>query len=75
MAITLLSALLGGALFMLLHLPLPWLLGPMLASLIGSNTKKRYFEWPGRFRNTGMIIVGYTIGLSLSPPLLLMRPN
>lgn len=51
---------------MLLHLPIPWLLGPMLAVLIGSNTFKNCFAWPGKLRDTGMIIVGYTIGLSLT---------
>ncbi|MRN54497.1 AbrB family transcriptional regulator [Paenibacillus monticola] len=65
-AFTLLSALTGGALFMLLHLPIPWLLGPMIATLIGSNIAKKYYVWPGPIRNTGMIIVGYTIGLSLT---------
>ena len=64
--ITLCSALAGGALFSLLHLPIPWLLGPMLTSLVGSNIVKKYYSWPGQMRNAGMIIVGYTIGLSLT---------
>lgn len=64
--ITLLTALAGGELFMLLNLPIPWLLGPMLATLIGANLAKQYYQWPGQVRNTGMIIVGYTIGLSLT---------
>lgn len=55
---------------MLLGLPVPWLLGPMIATLIGSNLGKRYYSWPGPLRNTGMIIVGYTIGLSLTAPAL-----
>lgn len=64
--ITLITALAGGAIFMLLHLPLPWLLGPMIAVLTGSNLRKQVYIWPGQIRNTGMIIVGYTIGLSLT---------
>ena len=64
--ITLVTALAGGGIFMLLHLPLPWLLGPMIAVLIGSNLRKQVYVWPGQVRNTGMIIVGYTIGLSLT---------
>ncbi|MFC0335626.1 AbrB family transcriptional regulator [Paenibacillus sepulcri] len=56
----------GGLLFKLLHIPIPWLLGPMIAVLIGSNLMKERYAWPGFFRNTGMIIVGYTIGLSLT---------
>ncbi|BCG59465.1 AbrB family transcriptional regulator [Paenibacillus sp. URB8-2] len=63
---TLLTGILGGVLFTLLRLPIPWLLGPMLAVLIGSNTAKGYYGWPAAVRNTGMIIVGYTIGLALT---------
>ncbi|MBW4080488.1 AbrB family transcriptional regulator [Paenibacillus sp. S150] len=64
--ITLLTALAGGGAFMLLGLPLPWLLGPMIATLVASNLLKNYYAWPGQVRNAGMIIVGYTIGLSLT---------
>ncbi|UQZ37104.1 AbrB family transcriptional regulator [Paenibacillus sp. PK3_47] len=66
--ISLLTALAGGGLFMLLKLPVPWLLGPMIATLIGNNVFKKHYEWPGQIRNAGMIIVGYTIGLSLTAP-------
>lgn len=68
--ITLLTAALGGLLFQLFNLPLPWLLGPMLASLIGSNAAKDYYAWPSLPRNAGMIIVGYTIGLAMTAPAL-----
>ncbi|GGD84763.1 AbrB family transcriptional regulator [Paenibacillus nasutitermitis] len=64
--IALVTAIAGGMLFELLHTPIPWLLGPMIAVLIGSNLLKDRYEWPGLFRNTGMVIVGYTIGLSLT---------
>ncbi|MEK5446254.1 AbrB family transcriptional regulator [Paenibacillus sp. FSL R7-0331] len=70
LAITLMTALAGGGIFMLLNLPVPWLLGPMIATLIGSNLRKQYYNWPSPLRNTGMIIVGYTIGLSLTAPAL-----
>jgi uncharacterized protein len=63
---SLVTAVIGGTVFNLLHLPIPWLLGPMIAVLIGSNTFKGRYEWPGQVRNAGMIIVGYTIGLSLT---------
>ncbi|WP_052410235.1 AbrB family transcriptional regulator [Paenibacillus durus] len=65
-AVTLLTGAIGGVLFMLLRLPIPWLLGPMMAALIGSNVTKGYFVWPPAARNTGMIIVGYTIGLAMT---------
>lgn len=63
---SLVTALIGGILFKLLHLPVPWLLGPMLAVLVGSNLMEDRYEWPQQFRSIGMVIVGYTIGLSMT---------
>jgi membrane AbrB-like protein len=51
---------------MLLHIPIPWLLGPMIAVLIGTIAMKGRYDWPSPIRNSGMIIVGYTIGLSMT---------
>ncbi|WP_123039551.1 AbrB family transcriptional regulator [Cohnella candidum] len=64
--VTFLTALIGGVVFKLLHIPVPWLLGPMLAVLAGSSVRKNLFRWPGPIRNAGMIVVGYTIGLSMT---------
>ncbi|MBM7600972.1 membrane AbrB-like protein [Virgibacillus halotolerans] len=64
--IRLISAVIGGALFMLLHIPVPWLLGPMVCMAIGTNIMKRDFVWPRAIRNSGMMIIGYTIGLSMT---------
>lgn len=60
------TAVLGGVAFKLLQLPIPWLLGPMITVLIGSNVFKSRYEWPGPLRNGGMIAVGYTIGLAMT---------
>ncbi|NQX58328.1 AbrB family transcriptional regulator [Paenibacillus qinlingensis] len=64
--VALITALLGGYLFQLLHIPIPWLLGPMIAVLLGSNVFKERYAWPTPIRNAGLIIVGYTIGLSMT---------
>ncbi|GGB60311.1 AbrB family transcriptional regulator [Virgibacillus dakarensis] len=64
--LTLITAVIGGVLFTLLHVPVPWLLGPMVAVVIGTNVMNRVYVWPSSIRNTGMIIVGYTIGLSMT---------
>ena len=64
--LTLATAIAGGFVFDLLHLPIPWLLGPMIAVLIGSNLLREHYAWPGRIRNGGMIVVGYTIGLAMT---------
>ncbi|WP_138492919.1 AbrB family transcriptional regulator [Paenibacillus pinistramenti] len=64
--LTLVTALLGGCLFQWGGLPIPWLLGPMIAALIGSLLLKGRYAWSGKTRNAGMILVGYTIGLSMT---------
>lgn len=64
--ITIVTALIGGILFMMMELPIPWLLGPMISVLIASNVWNGHYDLPPQVRNTGMIIVGYTIGLSLT---------
>ncbi|MBM7681240.1 membrane AbrB-like protein [Pullulanibacillus pueri] len=60
-------AIIGGFIFKCLHLPIPWLLGPMIFVLLGSKvsrTLKPY--WPQKIRDSGMIIVGYMVGLSFT---------
>ncbi|WP_099157670.1 AbrB family transcriptional regulator [Virgibacillus ndiopensis] len=63
---TLITAIIGGVVFTLIHIPVPWLLGPMIAVLFGTNAMKLDYVWPSLIRNTGMIVVGYTIGLSMT---------
>ncbi|MDR6549932.1 membrane AbrB-like protein [Paenibacillus qinlingensis] len=38
----------------------------MIAVLLGSNLFKNRYAWPTPIRNAGLIIVGYTIGLSMT---------
>jgi uncharacterized protein len=64
--LTLGTALLGGYLFQWFKLPIPWLLGPMIAVLLGSLIWKGHYVRSGNTRNAAMILVGYTIGLSLT---------
>ncbi len=64
---TCMFAIIGGVVFQMLHIPLPWLLGSMVFVLIGSKLVTRVTPfWPGMLRNTGMGIIGYTIGLSFT---------
>ncbi len=66
-AVVLGSGLIGGLLFHLLHLPVPWLLGPMIMVFIGARVFRRFQpSWPPAIKNVGIIIVGYSIGLSLT---------
>ena len=63
---TLLVSLAGGLLFRLLSLPLPWLLGALTAIMVWSLVVKRDTLWPVGLRNCGLIILGYTLGISFS---------
>lgn len=56
----------GAISFSLLHLPIPWLLGPMIAVLAAHNLFKLRLVWPSPIRNAGIVIVGYSMGLSLT---------
>lgn len=64
--ITLIVSVAGGYAFSLLHVPLPWILGPMAFVLLGSARWKHRFEWSKPLQNTGMMIVAYTMGLSFT---------
>jgi len=66
LAAALLISLAGALLFERLSLPVPWLLGPMFAALIGSNLLKTRYAWPSPIRNGALIVIGYTIGLALT---------
>ncbi|MDY0407088.1 AbrB family transcriptional regulator [Virgibacillus sp. 179-BFC.A HS] len=63
---TCLIAGIGGMLFQWIGIPVPWLLGPMIAVVLGRNVMKWHLAWPYQFRNIGMMVVGYTIGLSMT---------
>lgn len=58
---------LGGLLFTVLHLPIPWLLGPMLAVMVSARLLPFNLQWDKRMRNAGLIVIGYVIGRSLTP--------
>jgi uncharacterized membrane protein AbrB (regulator of aidB expression) len=58
-ALTLLLSLAGGALFTLLHIPLPWLLGPMAAAFLSTRFQKSFKpRWPGSLRNVSLLLIG-----------------
>jgi membrane AbrB-like protein len=65
--LTCVIAVLGGWVFQLIHMPIPWLLGSMVFLVIGSRVFSGIsLYWPGQVRDTGMIIIGYTLGLSFT---------
>lgn len=66
MIFTLGIAVLGGWIFSLIAIPVPWLLGPLAFILIGSSINRKLFYWPSKIKSAGMILIGYTIGLALT---------
>lgn len=60
--IMLVSALIGGTVFYLCHLPLAWLLGAMIGTLAYVKLSKQTPKLPFSFRTYGLIPIGYTIG-------------
>lgn len=64
--VTAAAACAGGFFFSVLNIPVPWLLGPMAMVLFLSKLPRSQMYWPQSLRNTGLIIVGYTIGLAFT---------
>ena len=56
----------GGLLFSKLHIPVPWLLGPLLFVLMGNSLRSEWFYWPKSYKSIGMVLIGYTIGQALT---------
>lgn len=63
---TLLIGVTGGSVFLLLRLPLPWVLGPLLAVLVSHSIFKQEVCWPNWLRNVGLVVLGCKMGSSFS---------
>jgi membrane AbrB-like protein len=56
----------GGLLFSFLHIPLPWMLGPLTITLIHHALRGKGTHWPVGFRNAGLIVIGYSMGRTVT---------
>lgn len=63
---TLAVAVLFGFLFTLLHVPIPWMLGPIAGIVIWNTLIKRPVKATKSMRNGGLIVLGYLIGSSFT---------
>lgn len=63
---TIILGIIGGLIFISVNMPLPWVLGPMTAVLIGSKLGRLQLYLPVRVRNWGLVIIGYSSGLSFN---------
>ena len=59
----------GGALFAWLGTPLPWMMGSLVAMAIAQMAGAR-FEAPPGGRDAGLLIVGTSLGLYFTPPVM-----
>ena len=65
-ALTLLLALAAAVLCVLLHTPLPWMIGPLVATAIASVFRLPTHSWPP-LRNAGQWTIGVVLGLYFTP--------
>ncbi|MBU2055501.1 MAG: AbrB family transcriptional regulator [Proteobacteria bacterium] len=56
----------GGFLFHLLRIPLPWMLGPLTATIIYHAVSDKHARWPVELRNLGLIVIGYSMGRTVT---------
>jgi membrane AbrB-like protein len=55
--------LIGGYLFNLGNLPLPWVLGPLTFVMLWQGFTKRQAYWPSTVKNSGLIVLGIYFGM------------
>src|SRR3990167_8701768 len=65
-ALTLLLALAAAELCVWLHPPLPWMIGPLLATAAASVLRARTESWTP-LRNLGQCLIGAALGLYFTP--------
>lgn len=56
----------GALLFEFLGAPMPWLLGSLFAVLLVQLFKPVTLKWDATFRNAGLVIAGYVIGIAFT---------
>ncbi|WP_338451364.1 AbrB family transcriptional regulator [Niallia oryzisoli] len=57
-----LLAVIGGYVFSLLHIPIPWMLGPIFSIITAQFFYKGALSWSPRLQDIGIVIVGIAIG-------------
>lgn len=63
---TIVVALCGALIFLLLRLPLPWMLGPLFAVAAWRLTSGRPLIWSPKLRQGALMILGYMLGISFT---------
>lgn len=68
----LILSLVGGYIFSLLHIPIPWMLGPIFVMIMAQFVYEGELQWSAHLRDLGIIIVGTAIGLQFNVSLFSM---
>ncbi|WP_223881749.1 AbrB family transcriptional regulator [Niallia endozanthoxylica] len=55
-------AIIGGYVFSLLHIPIPWMLGPIFSIITAQFLYKGTLSWSPRLQDIGIVILGIAIG-------------
>lgn len=63
---TLIISIISGYLFSVLHIPLPWMLGPIAGVIAWRFITKRPLYWPIQLRQGALVILGYMLGSSFT---------
>lgn len=64
--ITAIFAIAGAFIFQFAHIPMPWLLGPLFTTMILRLTTPLPIMWHKHLRNFGLVLAGYSIGISFT---------
>lgn len=68
--LTAVVGLIGALLFQLAHIPVPFLLGPMIAVLLLSHTTRWTFYWPKSLKSYSLMVIGYALGAAFTADIL-----
>jgi uncharacterized protein len=63
---TILIAGIGGLLFHLMNIPLPWLIGPLFSVMIANIRFNYQLNLPSAYKNTGLLFLSYVLGTSFT---------
>ncbi len=56
----------GALLFQLVHIPMPWLLGPLFTTMILRLTTPLPIMWHKSLKDVGLVFAGYSIGIAFT---------
>lgn len=62
-------SLIGGYIFSLLHIPIPWMLGPIVIVMLAQFVYKGPLKWSSQMRDIGVVMVGTVIGVQFNTDL------